>query len=272
MKKHSKDKDRRGRAIGRFGSLTPPSKPRNAPPAAIAALRATFTSVADRVERALEARTATAAIEAATIAAEALDASIVNAMELSTERPACAAGCSYCCRGVRVDVSVPEIARIVDHAQNTLAEDVLQEVRERARTNAEQTHGKHPLQYPQRLPCALLAPDGSCLVYAVRPVACRNEHSKSVEQCKAGHDEPQLGVTVPIDRIIARQFAGSVVIMGAARGVEQASGDAQPCELQEALNIAFTTPNAVARWLAGDDAFRSARIDPDEAGPARRSP
>lgn len=130
-----------------------------------------------------------------------------------------------------------------------------------------ETHGKQLLQYPPRPPCALLGDDGKCLAYEVRPVTCRNEHSKSAEQCKAGHDASQLGVDVPLDRLFALQAAGGLVVVAAAQGVQRATGDAEPCELQEALHIALSAPDAVARWLAGDDAFASARIDANEPGP-----
>lgn len=262
-----KKKKKRSRAIGRFaalGSAGPRSGPMLSDPSA---MRAQLGEIAGRVSRALEPKTKAAAIAAAKVAADAIDGSIARALRATDERPACGAGCNYCCRGVRVDASIPEIARIVDHAERTFDQESLERVRSRARTNAEQTHGKQVLQYPLRLPCALLGDDGKCLAYGVRPVTCRNEHSKSAEQCKEGHDSQKLGVDVPIDRIFALQAAGGMVVVAAAQGVERATGDAAPYELQEALHIALSTPDAVDRWLAGEDSFSSAQIDPNEPGP-----
>lgn len=261
-------KKNKPRAFGRFASLGNANpKVRSGLPGDPAAMQAELATIADRVSRALEPKTKAAAVAAAKIAADAIDDSIQRALKATDERPACGAGCNFCCRGVRVDASVPEIARIVDHAEKTFPPEVLDRVRTRARENAQQTHGKPILHYPLRLPCALLGDDGNCLAYGVRPVTCRNEHSTDAEQCKAGHDSQKLGVDVPIDRIFALQAAGGMVVVGAAQGVQRATGDAEPYELQEALHIGLSTPDAVDRWLAGEDAFASARIDPEEPGP-----
>lgn len=264
--KRAKRATKRERKEQRAASLAA-NAPTGQPTDAAARMMNRIGVIATAVKDALTPRTKDAAIAAAKIAADAIDADIRDAKQRTHERVACAAGCNYCCHGMRVDVSIPEVARIAGHIEHNLDASARAAIRERARTNAEQTHGKSILQYPLRLRCALLGDEGACLVYAVRPVTCRNEHSTNVEQCRAGYEQQELGVDLPIDRIEALQVAGSMAVVGIASGVAESVGDGAPYELQEALHIALSTSGAVEQWLAGEDAFASSRVHDDEAVP-----
>ena len=263
MKRQKREtkKERKARDYAQFGAR-PPAAP--VVPKIPSAIKAQLQRVAGRVATALKARTEAGAIAAARAAAGEMDSALDQALRTTGKRRACAQGCSYCCKGLRVEVAVPEVVRIVDHLRSKLDAATNARIAERSRANAEQTHGKELLQYPVRLPCALLADDGACLAYEARPVACRMEHSMDAAECKVGHDVSTLGSDYPVPRIFELQVASAPVMLGTSQGVRDAVGDASPCELQEALHIALSDPTAIGRWLEGDDAFAVARVGQEQ--------
>jgi Fe-S-cluster containining protein len=99
-------------------------------------------------------------------------------------QPACSAGCSYCCH-VHVEATVPEILAVAVHLERTLEPGALAALRERLARHA--THVDRlsdDERWAAKIPCALLADDGRCSIYAVRPLRCRAFHSCSVEACR----------------------------------------------------------------------------------------
>lgn len=230
-----------------------------------------LSGLAAAIEETIAPKTRADVIRTAEVAADASDADTTSVRRNMSEPTACQAGCNYCCRGVRVDVAVPEVARIVDNIRTNFDSAAQARVQERAQSNALLTHGKSLLMYPVRLPCALLGDDGLCSVYSVRPVACRSEHSRSAEACKRAHDLSKPGDNFPVPRVFQLQIAGSLALTALTQAMNDAMGDHSPCELQEALHIALSQPEAVDRWLAGDDAFASARSN-DEGARVPRLP
>ncbi|MCL2724244.1 MAG: hypothetical protein FWD69_07380 [Polyangiaceae bacterium] len=244
-------KKKRSRAIGRFASLNGEATTREFDEGQ-EVIQAEINEIAKYVGHELEPKTKAAAIAAAEVTADTIDRGIVMMLAMTHERLACVAGCNFCCQ-TPTGVLVPEIARIVDHAERNFDPEVLDRVRSRAQVNAEKTHGKHKNDYPRHLPCALLGEDGHCLAYDVRPVTCRFAHSRSIEQCKKDQDPPQP--------VLEMLVAGELTLVGAATGIRAVTGDGMLYELQEALHIALSTPDAVERWLAGDNVFSSAQIE-----------
>lgn len=99
-------------------------EPRSFQPFDPSHLRSQLKGIANDVARALKQKTRSAATAAAGVAEAATESAIATALQQTRERPACGAGCSYCCRGVRVDVTVPEVARIVDYLEQNVSEEI----------------------------------------------------------------------------------------------------------------------------------------------------
>jgi Fe-S-cluster containining protein len=122
-----------------------------------------------------------------------LDAVIAGVTE--GDRPACSAGCSYCCH-VHVDATRAEVTAIADYLAHADVSSLIETLRERA----EMTHDE---RWAARIPCALLGGDSRCTVYEVRPLRCRSFHSCSADVCReafTGPVEPDPVMNVALER------------------------------------------------------------------------
>jgi Fe-S-cluster containining protein len=145
-------------------------------------------AIAARVEREVSAILAGDASEAglvraATHAHAALDDAGSRAVsQLFTL--ACSAGCSYCCH-VHVEATAPEILAVAAHLEQTRTSLERTALRERLALHVQRVE---PLtdeeRWDARIPCALLAGDGRCSIYAARPLRCRAFHACAVEPCR----------------------------------------------------------------------------------------
>lgn len=117
-------------------------------------------------------------------ATRAMDEDIAVSPRVDSRRPECKEGCFYCCVGMRVDVTEPEVLRLVTHIQTELNDEQRARVATRAAENAAQTHGSSLASYPSRVRCALLSDDGACIAYSARPMTCRGAHSLNASECQ----------------------------------------------------------------------------------------
>jgi hypothetical protein len=170
-------------------------------------------------------------------------------------KPACKRGCAYCCH-IHVTVHAPEVFHALDFARKNLSPDALAALAKRAAENAERVAGATSRTYPQT-PCAFLV-ESACSVYAARPMVCRSEHSYDVDACRRVF-ETGKSETVKRNLDVAGTSAMEQIPLHEALGLVF-EHDAR-LELQQALHIGLTEPNAAERWLAGEDVFESAVAD-----------
>jgi len=174
----------------------------------------------------------------------------------SAEKLACRAGCSFCCRALRVEASPPEIfalAAQIDSLPAAQREATLARIR--AADNA--TRGLSAAQRgAARIPCPLLE-DDRCSVYDSRPLSCRAAVSLDAGACKSSFEGTPAAVPMP--RVFWEALGESVRRLGAA--LAQAGLPLRAYELNAALRIAVETRDAPARWAAREDIFA-----PAEAG------
>ena len=124
-----------------------------------------------------------ARIRAARRAHAALDAATRRTRSLAFA-PACGAGCSSCCH-VHVDATEPEILAVAAHLHDRVPEDALEAFLDRLAQHVTQVEAlSDDERWAARIPCALLAPDGRCTVYPVRPMRCRAFHSSDAGACR----------------------------------------------------------------------------------------
>lgn len=141
-------------------------------PAAGEAFQAAADSVPDL------AGSAAAVVALLDVAAGALEAGLPHPAVID-----CPAGCSACCH-LYVAVPPGTAALIARHVERAFtAEDRASLVERLRATAAAQRSADDPVQLRQA--CPLLGPDGRCLVYAVRPIACRAFTSDSAARCNA---------------------------------------------------------------------------------------
>jgi hypothetical protein len=180
------------------------------------------------------------------------------AMDVPGEaKPACARGCSHCCH-VRVEVTAPEVFLLARFLRAHPDAERDARIATTARAVAGMDGRAHHLA---QIRCALLGEDGACTVYAARPIACRRAHSTDAAVCAAVHREPTLDVLVPAAPSL--QWNASSLVLGWLEGYAHARDGRAPdhYELHAALVAATSTPDAEARFLAGEgeDALLPAR-------------
>jgi hypothetical protein len=168
--------------------------------------------------------------------------------DVSGAKPACSAGCAYCC-SFRVEVRPDELfslaAWIRIHFSPEETRSVIAKSQEYRRRVAE----LDPLAHARtNLPCPLLGENGCCRAYEARPESCREHHSLRVEACIDVYRNPEdLERQVPrnADQIGASQAARE----GICAAFNEANLDTGPVALGAALAKALTDPNAERSWL-----------------------
>lgn len=134
---------------------------------------------------------------------EFLDRSIKEALEKELAKgeppPPCRSGCSACC-SEPVQATTLEARKIVKRVATMPKEDQERIVAAVVDTTERLVKsGLHKLAHPPalryralRLPCPLLAPDGTCSVYDIRPMSCRVHYAKANPEACA---DPKLRPT-----------------------------------------------------------------------------
>ncbi|MBK7973886.1 MAG: hypothetical protein IPK07_11650 [Deltaproteobacteria bacterium] len=173
------------------------------------------------------------------------------------ERIACQAGCGWCCH-VQVVVSAAEALHVADYLRKSLRPDELERARARVAALHERTRGlSREARADTRLPCALMV-DFSCSVHPARPLRCRSWNSLDLERCKAEHEQPRGG-HLEIENV--QWEVTRAVAAGLGDGIAEHRLDGARLEMTAAIRIALDTPDAEARWRAGEAVFAAAAVE-----------
>ena len=177
---------------------------------------------------------------------------------------ACGRGCNYCCHSF-VAVLPAEAFRIADAVragQAGRARPVGQAgqgpqagpldsatVRERAAL----LYGLSPNdRIGAKLACPLLV-DGTCSVYAMRPLVCRQATSLSLPDCIEEFEGTDRGGNIEISSThIAHASNAHVALLGALKAVGLSN---EAFELGSIMEVVLAHADAEKRWLAGEDLF-----------------
>jgi Fe-S-cluster containining protein len=175
---------------------------------------------------------------------------------------ACHQGCAACC-DLRVAASAPEILLIAQYvvATRPAFAGIGVDLGDRVARDAAITSG---LDDDQRLalrrPCPFIE-DSLCLIYRVRPLACRGHASFDKAACAeamVGLNNEAL-VSMPhflVRCVVQNALLASLRDAGLAWGLY---------ELNSALGLALANPGAEAAWRANGDPLASASIAEAEA-------
>lgn len=173
----------------------------------------------------------------------------------SPDQVACRAGCSFCCRSLKVSVSLPEVFLLKFHV-NSLPPDAARILRagiadtySRTRTNNAQE------RLHQHESCPLLV-DNRCSVYDVRPLSCRAAVSLDAAACERAYGGEKVKINMPMRYFDALKKTSLLLLAT----MSAAGLDCRSYELNAALHIALTEPNADQRWLDGENIFAIAEL------------
>ncbi len=187
---------------------------------------------------------------------ERYDNLIAKAIDGSTTKPACKAGCAFCCH-YKVEVRAHEMLLIKDYISKTFSAEKITSVLAEAEANAVIIRTLTPEQHlTTNLKCALLQ-DNQCSIYPVRPFRCRNFHSTDAGACEQSHGDPgNMEIATGLIEDVA-MFADAHT-QGFEAATAQIGRDARVYDFTTALLEVFKEPNALKRYKAGKKTFQKA--------------
>ncbi len=188
-----------------------------------------------------------------------LDDALAEVRDTAGFESACAAGCGYCCHTL-VSVSPPEAFFVARHVETAFEPEQREALKARVLAYAERTQGMDGAQrYVAREPCPFLREDDwYCGLHTARPLVCRAMHSGSLPACRKAYETRDA--TVPTNTM-AVFFENTKAYMSAYVSALRPRGVAvYPVELSTALAIIWREPDAISRWLGGEDLFDGARM------------
>ncbi len=200
-----------------------------------------------------------AAIEAARLA---LDRTLELARAALAREPpsrpiACAKGCSHCCYS-KVVITAPEALRIAAHLRSTLDPDALAAVLARLVAVDDRTRGlTRARRFEAKIPCPLLADDGSCSVHAVRPITCAGWTSLDAGACERHFAAEIEEKSAPV-YALGYEISGAI-LAGLSQACTDVGLDGALLELTAAARIALARPTAGERWRRRLPVFALAR-------------
>jgi Fe-S-cluster containining protein len=193
------------------------------------------------------------------LSAQALDSFDGNVEIQSEGLPelSCQKGCASCCM-LRVVATAPEILLISRYIAATkevyakIGVDLAQNISANCQTN-------EGLDEKQRMAlrrhCSFIE-DGLCLIYRVRPLACRGHASYDRRACieaVAGHgDSAQISAPHLLVRsLVQNALLAALRESGLAWGLY---------ELEKAVDLALSNEGIEEAWISGSDPFATATI------------
>lgn len=163
---------------------------------------------------------------------------------------ACAAGCAYCCV-LNVAVLLPEALRIADWLQERLPPEellALQKILEGHRSWGRWMDDEERIA--RHVTCPMLDGAGCCIIYPVRPLACRGVTSLDRDRCREAH-APVINDEVPlVPTDLMRRAAYDDGFQALARALQFHGIDNRSIELGTGV-LAFLTDPGYRELLFG---------------------
>lgn len=157
---------------------------------------------------------------------------VVSVAFESTPQAVCKEGCDYCCKNRTVEVTMPEAHYIAEQIKK-MPEDVQAELMQRLGQNVAL------LEKQQKSETCSFLKDAKCMIYTIRPSACRKAHSQSVEACQAGRDIPQhLGAII----------GAEAMMLGTQQAFDALGYSAEVQELNMAVYAALINQSLLTEW------------------------
>ena len=181
----------------------------------------------------------------------------IDAQQEITPQLACRGDCPACCC-LRVTVTAPEallLARFISVNAAAFNERNVDLVARITAINAAVGSLSEAERMAAGRSCAMLEA-GFCLAYKIRPLACRGHASFDAEACAAAIAGQNVDVPVSAEHMVLRSLVQSAM-MAAMHEAGLASG---LYELNSAVALALTTPDAPRLWARRGDPLVKAKI------------
>lgn len=173
----------------------------------------------------------------------------------------CRSGCNACCYQP-VMATEPEVLLVANYIRLSFAPEALAAVQAdvvRYAARLREMGGERAGRSNNRCP---MLRDGKCSVYAARPFSCVMYNSTSRSTCETQFELGEQGEkdleTIPVPAL-------PVAVVGSMRdgfysACVQRKLPMKNLNLVLGLEIALNTPDALTRWMAGEDVFAAASM------------
>ena len=172
----------------------------------------------------------------------------------------CKSGCIACC-AQSVWAAEPEVLYIAaELRRHGLKEESVPRLREHREAVACIT----PQQAPRL--CLFVLPSDSCMVYDMRPIACRMLYSNDARACEAN----VRGLSPFVSFLPDPASWATELRMSLFAAIAESGLRCQTLDFHHALEIALSDDTAEERWVKGENAFEAAVVpgQPDLAAAA----
>jgi Fe-S-cluster containining protein len=191
------------------------------------------------------------------------DKIIAKSIEESPTKPACKAGCFYCCY-YKVEVKAHEMLLIHEHMQKNLVPELKTEILTSAKANADVIRTLTPKEHlATNIKCPFLVAN-QCSIYEVRPFRCRSFHAVNVDACEASYANPS-DFSIATELIENVSHFSDALSQGFEAAVMDSDLDHRTYDLNTALLEVFADNSIEKRYKRGKKAFKTAIEVIDEA-------
>lgn len=191
------------------------------------------------------------------------DKIIATAIDESPTKPACKAGCSYCCY-YKVEVKAHEMLLIHAHMKKNLAPALTAQILNSAAENADIIRTLSPKEHLARnIKCPLLI-DNQCSIYEVRPFRCRSFHAVNAESCAASFANPN-DFSIATELIEEVSHYSDALSQGFEAAAMDSGYDHRTYDLTTALLEVFADDSVEKRYKRGKKVFKTANEVLEEA-------
>ncbi|PUA27868.1 MAG: hypothetical protein B0W54_15205 [Cellvibrio sp. 79] len=187
---------------------------------------------------------------------ERYDNLIAHSFDESSTKPACKAGCAFCCY-YKVEARAHEILLIKDYMSKHFSAEKMASVLNTVTANATLIRALTPEQHlTTNVKCALLE-NNQCTIYPVRPFRCRNFHSTDAQACENSfHDPANMEIATGMIEEVA--ILADAHTQGFEAATEQTGRDNRIYDFNTALLEAFADEQTLKRYQRGKKTFQQA--------------
>lgn len=184
------------------------------------------------------------------------DRLIASTIQTSSTKPACQAGCAFCCY-YKVEVRAHEMLNIKDYLRKHFSAEKIQQVQRDAEQNATIIRSITPEQHlTTNMKCPLLQ-DNQCSAYPVRPYRCRNFHATDAQACEQSFADP-ANMAIATGMIESVALAADAHSQGFEAAIEHKGLDTRVYDFNTALLEVLTDESCLKRYLRGKKTFQRA--------------
>lgn len=189
---------------------------------------------------------------------ERYDKLIAKSFDESATKPACKAGCAFCCH-YKVEVRAHEVLLIKNFISTHFNAEKIASVLAAVEANAAIIRTLTPEQHlTTNLKCALLD-NNQCSIYPVRPFRCRNFHSTDASACEQSFNDPgNMDIATGMIEDVA--MLADALTQGFEAAAEQTGKDNRIYDFTTALLEAFNDANTLKRYQRGKHTFQTAIV------------